>query len=785
MNRLFRSTTAVAAILGVITPTVLMAEAPVRLAQANPVVVVPPGAEAAAKAVKDAEDKAAKAKAAAAKAKAKVEAAADEAADPVVKAPAKAKPKEADAAEKPVVVAPKKPAAKAATEEEAPQKAVAPKPKAATAEDAEADKPAVIAPVKAAPKAAADAPVKAEAKPKPAAVKAEAKAKADSADDDTSAKPVVVVPSKAAPKAAAEPKAETAKDKSTAKPVVVAPTKAAPNAQSDEDALAKALAEKAKNKDAKPVVVAPKEAAPKAATAEKPAAAKAPVVVAPAAKAPDAAAADKAAAKPAVVPPAASDADDSEALAEALAKKNGTAPVVVAPAGTKPVATKPAATTAEEALGKALGVAIPAGALAAATGQKEAPRPVTVSDADSAAMAEALGKAQAVTPSIAKPTGAKPPVVVAPGADPAATVASGKPVVVDALSAPATLGKEATSVVVTDGSARSSSEDFATTVAAAALAAAGKGPVDNVAGTAQKTESRDKDDTKETLAKLLVAGLGAYAVGKMIQNQGQVALNTGDRVVVQAPDGSQQIWRDDDALLLQPGARVTTENFTDGSSRSIVTRDDGSRIVTIRDAQLRVLRRTLISANGTATELINDAAATEPVQVKSLPPAARPVNYSAQSREADLRAALEKEAAIDRRFSLGQVRNISEVRSLVAPISIDSITFDTGSAAIRPDQAGQLSALGKTIADMVKANPAEVFLVEGYTDTVGQPATNLALSDRRAESLALALSEYFQVPPENLVVQGYGERFLKVQAEGDVRENRRVAVRRITNLLQN
>lgn len=773
MNRLFRSTTAIAAILGVITPTVLMAESPGRLAQADPVVVVPPGAEAAAKAIKDAEAEAAKAKAAAAKAKAQVDAAIADAAEPVVKAPAKDKPTEADAkaAEKPVVVAPKKPAAKAATEEEAPQKAAAQKPKAVNAEGAAADKPAVVAPAKATPKAAADAPVKTEAK-----------ANADSAEDDTAAKPVVAVPAKAAPKAAAEPKAEAKAD--AAKPVVVAPAKAAPSAKSDEDALAEALAAKVENKEAKPVVVPPKAAAPKAAPAEKPAVAKAPVVVAPEAKANDATPADKAGAKPAVVPPAASGADDSEALAEALAKKNGTAPVVVAPAGAKPVATKPDGTTAEEALGKALGVAIPAGALAAATGQKEAPRPVTVSDADNAAMAEALGKAQAVTPTTAKAADAKAPVVVAPGTDPAAAVASGKAAVVDALSAPATLGKDATSVVVTDGSARSSSEDFATTVAAAA-AAAGKGPVDNVTGTAQKTESRDKDDTKETLAKLLVAGLGAYAVGKMIQNQGQVALNTGDRVVVQAPDGSQQIWRDDDALLLQPGARVTTENFTDGSSRSIVTRDDGSRIVTIRDAQLRVLRRTLISANGTATELINDAAATEPVQVKSLPPAARPVNYSAQSREADLRAALEKEAAIDRRFSLGQVRNISEVRSLVAPISIDSITFDTGSAAIRPDQAGQLSALGKTIADMVKANPAEVFLVEGYTDTVGQPATNLALSDRRAESLALALSEYFQVPPENLVVQGYGERFLKVQAEGDVRENRRVAVRRITNLLQN
>jgi len=76
-----------------------------------------------------------------------------------------------------------------------------------------------------------------------------------------------------------------------------------------------------------------------------------------------------------------------------------------------------------------------------------------------------------------------------------------------------------------------------------------------------------------------------------------------------------------------------------------------------------------------------------------------------------------------------------------------------------------------------------MFLIEGHTDTVGADAMNLALSDRRAESVALALTEFFRVPPENMVVQGYGEQFLKVAREGDVRANRRAAVRRITDLL--
>ena len=148
-----------------------------------------------------------------------------------------------------------------------------------------------------------------------------------------------------------------------------------------------------------------------------------------------------------------------------------------------------------------------------------------------------------------------------------------------------------------------------------------------------------------------------------------------------------------------------------------------------------------------------------------------------------LREALRREAAIDRRFSLGQIRDIPEVRALVAPVNVPEITFDTGSAAITPDQAQQLATLGKVIRDSIARNPDEIYMIEGYTDAIGSNAANLALSDRRAESVALALTEYFQVPPENMVVQGYGEQFLLIPTEAAERENRRVAVRRITELL--
>ena len=85
---------------------------------------------------------------------------------------------------------------------------------------------------------------------------------------------------------------------------------------------------------------------------------------------------------------------------------------------------------------------------------------------------------------------------------------------------------------------------------------------------------------------------------------------------------------------------------------------------------------------------------------------------------------------------------------------------------------------------LLDKDPGEVFLIEGHTDAVGSAASNLALSDRRAESVALAMTEYFGVPPENMIVQGYGESELRVNTQGDERQNRRVAVRIARHLIE-
>ena len=141
-------------------------------------------------------------------------------------------------------------------------------------------------------------------------------------------------------------------------------------------------------------------------------------------------------------------------------------------------------------------------------------------------------------------------------------------------------------------------------------------------------------------------------------------------------------------------------------------------------------------------------------------------------------------ADLGRHFSLRQIRNIAQVRYLAPTIDVNNITFASGSAAILPSEARKLNKLGKLMLQLVAVRPGEVFLIEGHTDAVGSAASNLALSDRRAESVAKALTEFFDVPPENLVVQGYGEAELKIDTLGDERANRRATVRIITELLR-
>jgi outer membrane protein OmpA-like peptidoglycan-associated protein len=138
---------------------------------------------------------------------------------------------------------------------------------------------------------------------------------------------------------------------------------------------------------------------------------------------------------------------------------------------------------------------------------------------------------------------------------------------------------------------------------------------------------------------------------------------------------------------------------------------------------------------------------------------------------------------IERPYSLDEIRYNVALRDRMRRIDIDSITFDTGSWEVTPEQQPKLQAVADAMQRVLSRHPDEMFLIEGHTDAVGNDVDNLSLSDRRAESVAVVLTNVFQIPPENLVTQGYGEQHLKVPTDGPSRENRRVTARRITPLL--
>jgi outer membrane protein OmpA-like peptidoglycan-associated protein len=124
------------------------------------------------------------------------------------------------------------------------------------------------------------------------------------------------------------------------------------------------------------------------------------------------------------------------------------------------------------------------------------------------------------------------------------------------------------------------------------------------------------------------------------------------------------------------------------------------------------------------------------------------------------------------------------LRERVRSIDLNTINFATGEWRVADDQVAKLEELARAMKAVIDDDPTQVYLIEGHTDAVGSALDNLSLSDRRAEEVAAILTEHYEIPPENLVTQGYGEDYLKVNTEAANAENRRVTIRNITDLLQ-
>jgi outer membrane protein OmpA-like peptidoglycan-associated protein len=274
----------------------------------------------------------------------------------------------------------------------------------------------------------------------------------------------------------------------------------------------------------------------------------------------------------------------------------------------------------------------------------------------------------------------------------------------------------------------------------------------------------------------------------------------GNRVFIREPDrtiirdGNRTIIRHDENDRFRYGARDVRTERRGRDNVTIVVRPGGERIVTTVDENGYLLRRSRVLPDGREIIII-DNRPRGGIRVGNYfvvvpPPRIRipRERYIVEYRDASPAVVYETLMAppvdtITRPYSLDEIRYNAPLRDRMPRIDLNTVTFETGSWELPPDQIAKLAGIAEGINRAVQQNPQEVFMIEGHTDAVGDENDNLSLSDRRAESVALALTQEFNVPPENLTTQGYGEQQLKVQTDGPSEENRRVTVRRITPLL--
>jgi outer membrane protein OmpA-like peptidoglycan-associated protein len=297
---------------------------------------------------------------------------------------------------------------------------------------------------------------------------------------------------------------------------------------------------------------------------------------------------------------------------------------------------------------------------------------------------------------------------------------------------------------------------------------------------------------------------------RQTEQGGRTIITEPGRVIVRDPSG-QSFIRHNEEDRFRYGARDIRQERVGNDTRTVVMRPDGTQIITINDRDGRMLRRIRRDQRGHEIIIIDNerhgrlggpgsvAAGVAAGVVAgaiggyfvSLPPPRVAIprdRYIVEAEDAPPEVIYDTLLAppvepIERAYSLDEVRYSPMVRARMPSIDLDTINFETGSWDIAPDQASKLQVIADGINRAISRNPSEVFLIEGHTDAVGNDVDNLSLSDRRAQSAAELLTQQFQVPPENLVTQGYGEQNLKVQTDGPSRENRRVTVRRITPLL--
>lgn len=96
---------------------------------------------------------------------------------------------------------------------------------------------------------------------------------------------------------------------------------------------------------------------------------------------------------------------------------------------------------------------------------------------------------------------------------------------------------------------------------------------------------------------------------------------------------------------------------------------------------------------------------------------------------------------------------IAKALAETGSVALHGILFDTGKSTIKPESAATL----KTVAEVLKADPALTLEIQGHTDNVGAKPANLRLSQERAAAVQADLVQTHGIAAGRLTSAGFGD----------------------------
>lgn len=200
--------------------------------------------------------------------------------------------------------------------------------------------------------------------------------------------------------------------------------------------------------------------------------------------------------------------------------------------------------------------------------------------------------------------------------------------------------------------------------------------------------------------------------------------------------------------------------------------------VTVADG--KVAERDIDKLNVEKAEMNARKQALETEGAKKEAEQARKAAAAETEKAAKAKSAAEMEAAKAAKAKAESDQLMKELANLKAQqtergivLTIGDVLFATGKADLSPDANQSVAKL----AEFLKKSPNRNVLIEGHTDSVGKDDSNLALSQKRADSVKARLVGD-GIAPARITTVGYGKKF--PVASNDTKagkaQNRRVDV---------